>query len=824
MTTGIDKTCDPYTTWLQIQEPQRPLNAYQLLGLKVLESDLQRIRGAATRQRSLLEARQNDAEPHLWQKVNDELEGAIATLLSSDRKQMLDAALKRALNGHAPRSGTAVHPAHIGSEPIKCRGCQKENSPQRRYCSDCGVSLFDKCPKCATEVVASERFCGVCGTNLQEARTRQESDLGQRVQKARKLHAEHKFDEAVALLRSVAVVEESRFDDVAREALSLLDEFTKERRQFEERVQTRIEKARQLMAACSFETAFEKLDGIPETLRTDEVRELLSQLRAKKDELLKLSGEIREAISQKQIFGVLPKIEQLLALKPDHAQAKDLAGQVRDQICQAARKKTTEHAYDEARMLVESIPDFVRNEDVEKLLDLVLEADSLATDIHLSPVVDEVLVALAQRFAKIAPKDPSAAKQLADIQKKRSEKLTDRHLLYPTWSASPRRPLIGVQVDLLGHLSRCDFASPDLEAEVREHPGQYLVALGLALQAREQATVSINLLPEEKKSSFFGMSISLRKPAPKGGWGLDLSPTGLRAIRLSPEIANGRVTIDAVVHLPHSKPLGQPGEEVFDSDLMVATLKTFAEQHPFAKEKEKRETVALTMPGGRILGRFFDLPPVPTKKLAELVQYEAKHQVPFPLSELNWGYAIIEETEKDPDQSPRRMVLVAAKDFHVTERLRPFQTAGVPVDILAAEPLALHNAITYELFAESPANRNVAVMDIGAQGSNFVVSSRKGVWFRHISSGGDEFTAALVRQLQLTHTAAEETKRSPHKARRFHQVQHTFQPLFVKFGSEVERSLSSLAKQFPDRLVDRLYLAGGAAATHGLLRYLVHGK
>jgi type IV pilus assembly protein PilM len=821
MSMSVATDFDPYHAWLLIQERQRPLNPYQLLGLKNLEADFQRIRAAAMRQRSLLEAQQQ-TEPELWQRVNDELEDAISTLLDSEREQMLDAALKRAQSSRAAHS--AVPPAHIGSGPIRCRGCQKENSPQRRFCCGCGVSLFDQCPQCSTEVVASERFCGHCGANLQETRGRQESDLEHRVQQARSLQAEHKFAEAVALLRSVAMVEDARYDNMARQALALLDEFANERKLLEERVQLRIQKARELLSACAFEKASEKLAGIPEALRTDEARELLGQVRAKQEELLKLSAEIREAIAQKQIFGVLPKIEQLLALKPDHAQAKELAGQIRDQICLAARKKTAECSYDEARMLMESIPEFIRNEDVEQLLDRVQEADSLATDIRLSPLADDVLVALAQRFAKIATKDPAAAKQLADIQKRRIEPPADRHLLYPAWSAAPRRPLLGVQVDLLGHLTRCDFASPALEAKLREQPGQYLVALGLGLQARDQAAVAINLLPEEKKPNFFGMSISLRKPALRGGWGLDLSPTGLRAIRLSPESTGGRVKIDAVVHVPHSKPLGQPGEEVFDCDLIAATLRTFTEQHPLAKEKEKRETVAVAISGARTLGRFFDLPPVSAKKLPELVQFEAKHQVPFPLSELNWGYAVVDEAEKDADQAPRRVVLVATKELHATERLRSFQAAGIPVDVLTAEPLALHNAVVHEFFAESPANLQLAFMDIGAQGSNFVVSSRRGVWFRHCASGGDEFTSALVKQLQLTHTSAEETKRAPHKARRFYQVQEAFQPLLVKFGSEVERSLASLSKQFPDRLVDRLYLAGGGAATHGLLRYLVHGK
>jgi Tfp pilus assembly PilM family ATPase len=151
------------------------------------------------------------------------------------------------------------------------------------------------------------------------------------------------------------------------------------------------------------------------------------------------------------------------------------------------------------------------------------------------------------------------------------------------------------------------------------------------------------------------------------------------------------------------------------------------------------------------------------------------------------------------------------------------KNAELPVDGIAAEPLALHNAVVYEFLSGESAPRNLAVMDLGAQGASFVVSSLKRVWFRTSSCGGDDFTAALVKHLQLTTAAAEEVKRAPHKARRFHQWHAALQPMFVKQASEIERSLSSFAKQFPDRTVQQLLLAGGGAATHGLLRHLVHG-
>jgi type IV pilus assembly protein PilM len=823
MTSDIEVSFDPYYDWLKVQEPQRPLNAYQLLGLKPLESDFNRIRMAAARQRSYLDARQDDADPEMWQRISDELNSAIDTLMDGGRKQLLDATLKRQLGNQAGSNGSATH---AGSSPIKCRNCQQENAPQRRFCGDCGASLFDRCPKCAAEVVASERFCGHCGTNLQETSRQQETELKQRLQQARTMQESHRFDEAAALARSVAVVEDARFDHFAREALAMLDEFASQRRQLASEVEQRVEQARQCVAACAFERGLERLESLPESLHTSTVKELLATLRAKRAELLQLSGEIREGIAQNRKQDLLPKIERLLMLRPDHAQARELAGQLRDQVIIAARKKVATYAYDEARHMLESLPQFVHNDDVEQLLDKVLEVDALATDVRLSPLADDNLVALAQRLVKIAPKDEAAAKQLAEIQARRAVRPANSHVPYAAWSNPPHRALLGLPADRLGHFMRCDYASPELQTRLRQQPGQWFVALGLALQAKEQAAVPLNLLPAEPSSSllFSKVSFSLRKPQPRGGWGLDLGRTGLRAIRLGPELKDGRVRIEAVVHIPHNRSLGAPGEEVFDVDVIAATLKSFREQHPIAKEKEKRDPVFVSLPGSRTLGRFFDLPPSPAKKIAELVQYEAKHQVPFSLDELSWGYHVLDEAASKPDDSPRHVLLAAAKEFHVSERLAAMKNAELPVDGIVPEPLALHNATVYDLLSGESAPRNMAVMDLGTQGASFVVSSPKRVWFRTSSCGGDDCTAALVKQLQLTAASAEEIKRAPHKARRFHQWHAALQPLFVRQASEIERSLSSFARQFPDRHVEQLLLAGGGAAMHGLLRHLVRGS
>ena len=429
MSTELQLGFDPYRVWLNVQETQRPLNPYQILGLKPLESDQSRLRLAFTRQRSLMEARKPEAPPDAWETINTELEAAIGKLQDYDSKLLLDAILKRQQSSKGPpkpTAGSGGNNAPVGGlAEVICRDCETANPSNRRFCSNCGTPLFDACPVCNTEVTASEKFCGACGTNLHETLRKAEAEYEEKIKYARQLQHDHQFEKAASALRNIAITEDARFERFARKAVQLLERFTEEKKQYEERAEQRIAKAQKYMAKYAYEKALEVLTEVPESLRTSALTTLLAEARAKRNELLQLGGEIREAMANNRKHDLLPKIERMLGLKPDHTQARELAEQLRDNICSSAKKKLVSHSYDEARLMLETIPTFVRNEEVEKLFDRATELDSLAVDIRLSPVIDDTLLALAERLAKLSPTDESLAKQMAELKKRRTTKPTD---------------------------------------------------------------------------------------------------------------------------------------------------------------------------------------------------------------------------------------------------------------------------------------------------------------------------------------------------------------------------------------------------------------
>ena len=77
-------------------------------------------------------------------------------------------------------------------------------------------------------------------------------------------------------------------------------------------------------------------------------------------------------------------------------------------------------------------------------------------------------------------------------------------------------------------------------------------------------------------------------------------------------------------------------DRVLDADpdqLTREALETF-----LSRNSIKGDLVAMSIAGQSGLARFVKLPPVEEKKIADIVRFEAKQQIPFPLDEVVWDF------------------------------------------------------------------------------------------------------------------------------------------------------------------------------------------
>src|SRR3954471_155001 len=118
-------------------------------------------------------------------------------------------------------------------------------------------------------------------------------------------------------------------------------------------------------------------------------------------------------------------------------------------------------------------------------------------------------------------------------------------------------------------------------------------------------------------------------PLTQGVWGIDIGQSALKALRL--EVLDGVLTATAFDYVEHPKILSQPDAD--PDQLTREALEKFLARNPI-----KGDLVAISVPGQSGLARFVKLPPVEEKKIGDIVKFEAKQQIPFPLEEVVWDY------------------------------------------------------------------------------------------------------------------------------------------------------------------------------------------
>jgi len=317
---------------------------------------------------------------------------------------------------------------------------------------------------------------------------------------------------------------------------------------------------------------------------------------------------------------------------------------------------------------------------------------------------------------------------------------------------------------------------------------------------------------------------------PKGVWGIDIGQCALKAIRL--EMVGGKPTATAFDYVEHTKILSQPDAD--PDSLIREALDKF-----LSRNQLKLDDVAIGIAGQSGLARFVKLPPVEEKKIAEIVKFEAKQQIPFPLDEVVWDFQKIAGGESvDGFALETEIGLFAMKRDVIARYLNYFSGSKVEVHTVQMSPLALVNFATYEILKKGGATpvpeeadaddetpkgkkRCAVVMDIGTDASNLIITDGgKIIWQRPIPLGGNNFTRALTKELKLTFAKAEHLKRNAAKSPEMANILKAIKPVLTDFVGEVQRSLGYFTNTHRDAHVAYLVGLGSAFKLPGLQKYL----
>ncbi|HEX3152127.1 MAG TPA: type IV pilus assembly protein PilM [Gemmataceae bacterium] len=310
-----------------------------------------------------------------------------------------------------------------------------------------------------------------------------------------------------------------------------------------------------------------------------------------------------------------------------------------------------------------------------------------------------------------------------------------------------------------------------------------------------------------------------------GVWGIDIGQCALKALRL--EQINGVVTATAFDYVEHPKILSQP--DANPDELTREALEKFLSRNP-----TKGDKIAMSVPGQSGLARFVKLPPVEEKKIGDIVKFEAKQQIPFPLDEVVWDYQKVSEgTVTDGFAMDTEIGLFAMKRDMISRFIGHFQSVKLEVHQVQMTPLALANYITFDLLKRggidgetAPAQtvgkkKCVVALDIGTDASNLIITDgARIIWQRPIPVGGNHFTRALTKELKLTFAKAEHLKRNAAKSPELANILKALRPVLQEFVGEVQRSLGYFTNTHRDAQVEFMVGLGSAFKLPGLQKFL----
>ncbi len=294
-------------------------------------------------------------------------------------------------------------------------------------------------------------------------------------------------------------------------------------------------------------------------------------------------------------------------------------------------------------------------------------------------------------------------------------------------------------------------------------------------------------------------------------WAIDIGNNSLKALRL--RNAGDVVEVIGFDNIQHGKVLTGIGVKPAERDELIAlSLRQFVKQNDLGKDD-----IVVSVPSQNSFARFVKLPPVESKRIPEIVKFEAAQQIPFDINEVQWDWQLMTEAG-----SPETKVgIFAVKSDVVSSVLEHFARENLAVGYVQMAPMALYN---YALFDYGDLGKSddqaTVILDIGAENSDLVVCTQSTVWQRCVPMGGNAFTRAIADTFKLNFEKAEKLKRTAPMSKYARQVFQAMKPVFTDLASEIQRSLGFYSSSNPNTKLSRIIALGGGTKMRGLLKYL----
>lgn len=246
---------------------------------------------------------------------------------------------------------------------------------------------------------------------------------------------------------------------------------------------------------------------------------------------------------------------------------------------------------------------------------------------------------------------------------------------------------------------------------------------------------------------------------------------------------------------------------IMDSQLVIETIHRL-----FKRLRIKADDVATAVAGHSVIVKRISMPTMTEAELAESIHWEAEQYIPFEIDEVHLDYQILEGSSLSGEGN-MDVLLVAAKKDKVGDYLGVIQESGLKPQVVDVAAFAMQNA--FEANYDFDPHQVICLVDIGASVSTIsVLNGGTSVYWRDItSSGGNQYTDAIQKELNLSVEQAEQLKRGEEvEGVPFERVLPIISAVNEEVANEIRKTLDFFKQiSASDDPLDKIYLTGGGS-------------
>jgi type IV pilus assembly protein PilM len=198
----------------------------------------------------------------------------------------------------------------------------------------------------------------------------------------------------------------------------------------------------------------------------------------------------------------------------------------------------------------------------------------------------------------------------------------------------------------------------------------------------------------------------------------------------------------------------------------------------------KKSFVSTILPRSKAVVKFLSFPTQEGAEVKKMLEFEAEHHLPFPLSEAEMDYQIIKRQPNDT-----KLILVAIKKDEISTHLSLLDKLGIKPDTIELSALAVYNSLLPYL----PKEGVFLEINIGAAYTDINIIKDAAISFtRGINWGSHQLTLSLSQALNVSFEDAEKIKKENGIC------------LSKKVSDPTKKSISEMAVAWADNLANEI--------------------